>query len=61
LGKAIFDRKIRKLQQAQQAQQESEFVEFEEVIKPGREKPLDLPPMEKQQPGTKENPYKDLF
>jgi hypothetical protein len=60
-GKSILDRKVRKLQQAHRAQREGEFVEFEEVQKPGREQPLDLPPMEKPNPAPKENPYKDLF
>ena len=60
-GKAILDRKVRKLQQAQQVQRQGEFVDYEEVIKPGREKPLDLPPIEKPTPTPKDNPYKDLF
>lgn len=60
-GKAILDRKVRKLQQAHQAQQEGELVDYEEVIKPRREEPLDLPPMEKPTPTPKDNPYKDLF
>lgn len=60
-GKSILDRKIRKLQQSQRAEREGEFVQFEEVIKPRREEKLDLPPMVKQHPTPKENPYKDLF
>ena len=60
-GKSILDRKIRKLQDAQRVEREGELVDYEEVIKPRREEKLDLPPMEKQNPTPKENPYKDLF
>ena len=60
-GKAILDRKVRKLQQRHRAEREGELVDFEEVIKPGRENSLDLPPMEKPTQAPKENPYKDLF
>jgi len=60
-GKSILDRKVKKLQEAYQAEKEGEFVEFEEIIKPGRETKLDLPPLEKQAPGKKDNQYEDLF
>lgn len=60
-GKAIFDRKVRKLQQQQKANEEGELIDFEEVKKYEREKPLDLPPLEKENPAPKQNPYKDLF
>jgi hypothetical protein len=60
-GKAILDRKVMKLNQAYQAEQKGEYVEYEEVARPERETKLDLPPLEKEQPVQKENPYKDLF
>ena len=60
-GKSILDRKVKKLKEAYQAEKEGEFVEFEEIIKPGRETKLDLPPMEKQAPVKKDNQYEDLF
>jgi hypothetical protein len=60
-GKSILDRKVKKLQEAYKAEKEGEFVEFEEIIKPGRETKLDLPPLEKQAPGKKDNQYEDLF
>jgi hypothetical protein len=60
-GKSILDRKIRKLQQAHEAGEHGELVDYEEVIRPEREEELPLPPLEKQKPEPKENPYKDLF
>ena len=60
-GKSILDRKVRKLQQAHQEREQGELVDYEEVIKPEREDNLNLPPLEKQKPEAKENPYKDLF
>jgi hypothetical protein len=60
-GKSLLDRKVKKLSTAYQAQKEGEFVEYEEVVKPKRETKLDLPPMEKQAPGKKDNQYEDLF
>ena len=60
-GKSILDRKVKRLQQHAQMEREGELVEYEEVIKPTREKDLELPPLEKQEPPQKENPYKDLF
>ncbi len=61
LGKAVLDRKVRKLQQAHEAHEQGELVDYEEVIRPEREDSLHLPPLEKQKPEPKENPYKDLF
>ena len=60
-GKSILDRKVKRLQQAHQTQERSEFVDYEEVIRPEREDSLNLPPLEKKNPVSKENPYKDLF
>jgi predicted membrane protein len=61
-GKSILDRKVRKLTEAYSAREKDEFVEFEEVIRPGQDKTLDLPPLEqKENPIKEENKYKDLF
>lgn len=60
-GKSILDRKVRKLQKAHEAKEQGELVDYEEVIRPEREDNLHLPPLEKQKPEIKENPYKDLF
>ena len=60
-GKSILDRKVRRLQKAHEANELGETVDYEEVIRPEREDSLDLPPLEKQKPEVKENPYKDLF
>lgn len=60
-AKAIFDRKIRRLRKAHQIRQEGEYVDYEEVSQQPKKENLDLPPMEKSQPGKKDNQYEDLF
>ncbi len=60
-SKAIVDRKVSRLQQAEQSRRQGEYVDFEEVIRPEREEQLDLPPLEKEEPRSKDNPYKELF
>ena len=59
--RALVSRKVRRIQQEQYAREQDEYVEFEDITPTEKEKKLDLPPLEKEDPKPKDNRYEGLF
>ncbi len=58
LLRALFNRKVRQMEQAQRQQEADEYVDFEELVD---DKPIELPPLEKQNKTKPQEPRYDQF